>query len=78
MKQKDLVLIVVIVLIAVVASLLISKRIFVTPTDRQQQVEVVPPISANFNLPSPAYFNSSSKDPTQLITIGPNANSNPF
>ena len=78
MKQKDLILIVVIVIVAAIASLLISKRIFVTPTDRQQQVEVVPSISSSFNLPSSAYFNSSSKDPTQIITIGPNANSNPF
>lgn len=78
MKQKDLALIVIIVLVAAVASLLISKRIFVTPSDRQQQVEVVAPISAEFSPPSPAYFNSNSKDPTQIITISPNANPNPF
>jgi flagellar basal body-associated protein FliL len=78
MKQKDLILIVVIILVAAVASLLISNRIFVTSTDRQQQVEVVPPISANFGLPDPAYFNSNSKDPTQIITISPSNNPNPF
>lgn len=78
MKQKDFMLIGVIILVAAVASLLISKRIFVTPTDRQQQVEIVAPISSSFNPPNPAYFNSTSKDPTQLITIGPSANTNPF
>jgi hypothetical protein len=78
MKQKDVLLIVVIVVVAAVISLFLSKRIFVTPADRQQQVEVVPSISENFNRPSRAYFNSSSKDPTQFITIGPSANANPF
>jgi hypothetical protein len=78
MKQKDFLLIVVIVVIAAGVSLVLSKHIFVNPTDRQQQVEVVPSISSTFNEPNPAYFNSSSKDPTQLITIAPNANSNPF
>jgi hypothetical protein len=78
MKQKDIALIVVVVLIAAGASLLISNRIFSTPASRQQQVEVVPVISANFNPPNPAYFNSNANDPTQLITIRPNSNSNPF
>lgn len=78
MKQKDLALIVVIILVAAVASLVLSKRIFVTPSDRQQQVEVVAPISAEFNSPNSAYFNSNAKDPTQIITISPNSNSNPF
>ncbi|HVA10784.1 MAG TPA: hypothetical protein VNG32_01285 [Candidatus Dormibacteraeota bacterium] len=78
MKQKDLALIVVIAAIGVIASLFISKIIFVTPKDRQQQVVVVQPISTDFPQPSPAYFNSSSIDPTKLITIGQNANANPF
>jgi hypothetical protein len=78
MKQKDLALIIVIAVIGGVASLFISKLIFVNPKTRQQQVEVVQPITAEFPSPSPAYFNSSSIDPTKLITIGQNANSNPF
>jgi hypothetical protein len=78
MKQKDLALILVIAFIGVIASLFISKIIFVTPKDRQQQVEVIQPITANFPTPNTAYFNSSSIDPTKLITIGQNTNSNPF
>jgi hypothetical protein len=78
MKQKDLALIIVIAIIGAIASLFISKIIFVTPKDRQQQVEVVQPITAYFPQPSAEYFNSSSIDPTKLITIGQNANSNPF
>jgi hypothetical protein len=78
MKQKDLALIIVIAFIGAIASLFISKIIFVSPKDRQQQVEVVQAITTNFPAPSPVYFNSSSIDPTKLITIGQNANSNPF
>lgn len=78
MKQKDLALIIVIAFIGAVASLFISKQLFVTPKNREQQVEVVQPISADFEKPDKAYFNSSSIDPTKVITIGQNTNSNPF
>jgi hypothetical protein len=78
MKQKDLILIVVIAAIGIIASLFISNLIFVTPQNRQQEVVVVQPISTNFPKPNAAYFNSSSIDPTKLITIGKNSNNNPF
>lgn len=78
MKQKDLILIVIIAIVGAAASFFLSKHIFVTPSDRQQQVAVVQPITTSFPQPDPAYFNSASIDPTQLITIGQNANSNPF
>lgn len=78
MKQKDLALIIIIVVVAAFISLFISNKLFATPSNRQQQVEVVQPISSSLQTPNPAYFNSNSKDPTQLITIGQSANSNPF
>lgn len=78
MKQKDLVLIIVIAFIGAIASLFISKLLFVSPKNREQQVEVVQPITADFPSPSNAYFNSSAIDPTKVITIGQNTNSNPF
>lgn len=78
MKQKDLALIVVVAIVSVVVSLLVSKAIFVTPKDRQQQVEVVQAISSDFPQPDTHYFNSSAIDPTKLITISQNANPDPF
>jgi hypothetical protein len=78
MKQKDIVLIVIIVLISGILSLFVSKAIFAPPKNRQQQVDVVQPITADFPKPDSHYFNSSAIDPTQLITIGQNANPNPF
>ena len=78
MKQKDIILIVIIVFFSAIISLLVSKAIFVSPKNRQQQVEVVQPITADFPKPDSHYFNDQSFDPTQTITIGQNANPNPF
>ena len=78
MKQKDILLIGVIVVVSAIFSLIISNLIFSTPADRQQSVEVVGPISSTFTTPSTAYFNSSSIDPTQTISVGINSNTSPF
>lgn len=78
MKQKDIALIIVIAFISAIVSFVVSGKIFVTPKNRQQQVEVVDVINSAFQPPSSKYFNSSSIDPTQLVTIGNNNNQNPF
>jgi hypothetical protein len=78
MKKKDIALIVIIVFISAIISLFISKAIFVSPKDRQQQVEVVQPITAEFQQPDQRYFNSKSIDPTRQITISGNSNPDPF
>jgi ABC-type anion transport system duplicated permease subunit len=78
MKQKDILLIVVIVVISGVFSILITKSIFVTPKTKKQQIYVVQPITVDFPSPASQFFNSKSIDPTQLITVSPNANTNPF
>jgi hypothetical protein len=77
-KQKDVALIIVIVVISGIVSLFLSKMLFSSSADRQQQVDVVQPINGNFQTPSSSYFNASSIDPTQLIKIGNANNSNPF
>lgn len=78
MKQKDIALIMVIVFIGAVTSFFISRAIFASPKKRQQQVAVVQPITADFPQPDSTYFNKYAFDPTKLITIGKNANTNPF
>lgn len=78
MKQKDFLVIGVIIVISIFVSLYISKKIIVPPKNQEQQVVVIQPISSTFPLPSSKYFNSNSIDPAQLITIGQSANSNPF
>jgi len=78
MKQKDIALIIIVVFASAVISSFASKAIFAPPKNRQQLVEVVDPITADFPQPDIRFFNSSSFDPTQLITIGQNNNTNPF
>lgn len=78
MKQKDIALIIIIVFISAVASFFISGKIFGSPKDRQQKVEVVNPITSDLPKPDKQFFNSQAFDPTRVITIGQNANPNPF
>ncbi len=78
MKQKDIVLIVGIAGISAIVSFVVSNKLFVAPSNRQQKVEVVDPINASFQTPDKKYFNSDSIDPTQSTTIGGDNNQNPF
>ena len=78
MKQKDVAMIMVIAFVSAIISLVVSRLLFTTPQNQEQQVEVVPAITADFPAPDSRYFNSSSIDPTQLIQIGNNNNTNPF
>ncbi len=78
MKQKDLAMILLIAGIAAVVSLFVSRAIFASTANRQQQAEVVDVVSTEFTNPSHKYFNSNSIDPTQLIRIGDNSNNDPF
>lgn len=78
MKQNDVALIIFIVFISAIFSIFVSKAIFASPKNRQQVVEIVQPITADFPQPNSNYFNSNSFDPTKAINIGQNANSNPF
>jgi hypothetical protein len=78
MKQKDLALILIIVFISVIFSYIVSSKVFGTPKSRQQEVDVVQPISSSFQKPDSRFFNSNSYDPTQVIQIGQNNNQNPF
>jgi hypothetical protein len=78
MKQKDIILIVGIVIVSAIFSLFISKLIFGSAAELQQKAEVVQPISSAFAEPDKAYFNKDSIDPAKLITVSPNDNPNPF
>ncbi len=78
MKQKDIALIIVIAFVTGVASFVISGKIFVTSKNRQQKVEVVDVIKSEFQTPSSKYFSTNSINPTQLVQVGGNNNTNPF
>lgn len=78
MKQKDIILIIAVVLVSGTISFLLSKFLFSTPKSRETKVEIVQPISSEFPQPDSRYFNPNSVDPTQNITIGDNQNTQPF
>ncbi len=78
MKQKDIVLIIVVVFISGIVSLFLSGKLISSPQNRQEKVEVVAPISAELPSPDKRYFNANSIDPTQIIRIGENNNTQPF
>lgn len=78
MKQKDFLLIGVVVIISGIIAIVISNMLISAPKNRQQEVEVVVPISANFNEPDKRYFSPESVNPTQLIQIGDGTNNQPF
>lgn len=78
MKQKDIALIILVVVVSAVISFFISGKLFPSPKNRQRQVDVVQPITSDFPQPNSRYFNKQAFDPTQPITIGQNANPNPF
>jgi len=77
-KQKDIFLVVVVVIVSGGLSLLISNFLFKVPKVQETKVEVVEPITAQFTQPDKRYFNPESIDPTKNITIGENQNSAPF
>ncbi len=78
MKQKDIVLIIIVCFVSAVLSLFISKAIFTSPKQRQQPVEVVEKLTSEFVIPDTKYFNVNSINPTRLIRIGENPNLKPF
>lgn len=77
MKRKDILLFAVVGVISAIVSIVISNYVFPSSTSKQQ-AEVVQPISPNFTEPDTAYYNSGTFDPTRQITIGQNANTDPF
>lgn len=80
MKRQDLGLLIVVVFVSVILSVVISKLLITAPKNRQEAVEVVEPISAEFNQPKAddKNFNKNAIDPTQTITIDANSNNKPF
>ena len=64
MKQKDIGVIIAVAFLSAIVSFLLSNKLFVTPENRQQSVEVVDVISPTFDKPSGEYFNSDSINPT--------------
>jgi hypothetical protein len=75
-KQKDLVLIIVVGFVSAVFAVLATNLLMGSADSRKQTAEVVDPIVADFDRLDSRYFNSNSVNPTQLIEIRDQSNNN--
>lgn len=78
MKQKDWILIIVVAFFAGVVSLLVSNMLLAPASEREAKVEVVGPITSEFDTPDERFFNEDSINLTQIIRIGGPGNEQPF
>lgn len=79
MKQKDITLIIVVVIFSSIFAFLLSSMFIGSPETQPQRAETVEPITAEFNEPDNRYFNREAINPTQLIRIGgQGGNQSPF
>lgn len=78
MKQKDIALLIVIGVVSAAISLFLSNALFGESKQREQQVETVEAISAEFPAPNNEYFNAEAVNPAQPVEIGTSSNPNPF
>lgn len=77
MKSKDIGLIAIIAVFSAIISIIASNYL-IPSGDKQQSVEVIGPISSDFQRPPDEYYNQDSINPTQEIKIGEDENSKPF
>ena len=77
MKQKDVMLILVIVIVSGIVSFFVTGLLFGSKT-KDRTVEIVDTVSIDFPQPNQKYFNEKSIDPAQIIYLDNNDNTNPF
>lgn len=78
MKQKDILVVIVVIVFSVIVSYLVAAKFISTPSNRQQNVQQVGSISSQFSTPSSKYFNDGSIDPSELVQTGNQQNQTPF
>jgi hypothetical protein len=78
MKQKDIVLFVVVGIVSAIFAVLLSRLVIGTPESEPMTAEIVEPIVADFQQPDDRYFNTDAVNPTQLIEIKDQSNNRPF
>lgn len=77
MKQKDILLVVVIGFVSAMASLVLSNFLFGAKSHKLT-AETVDAITSTFNVPDSQHFNPNAVDPTKTIKIGDSSNNTPF
>ena len=78
MKQKDILLIAVIAIVAGVFSFVVANFFFGGEKAYKLTAPTVEPITQDFTLPDKTVFNTNALNPTKNITIGDSTNNTPF
>jgi hypothetical protein len=78
MKQKDILLFVVIGFFSFVVALLLSSMLLNTEDNKKLEAAVVTPITTEFDDEDKPYFGENATNPTQTIKINENSNEQPF
>lgn len=78
MKQKDIILFIVIGFFSFVVALLLSNMLLNTEDNKKLETAVVTPITTEFDDEDKVYFGENATNPTQTIKINENSNEQPF
>lgn len=78
MKQKDIVVIILVAGITGIVSLVAANFLFGGEKAYKLMAPKVDSINATFNMPEQKYFNKESVNPTKDINIGETTNDKPF
>ena len=78
MKKNDLGIVIAVAIVAGIFSLVASNLIFTPNSTKGLKAQKIDAIEASFVQPDKRYFNQEAVNPTQLIEIGENPNSQPF
>lgn len=77
MKQKDIVVIVLVAGVGAILSYFIANKVFVTQDDRQVEVEVIDVLTSEFTTPDERFFNAESINPARDAKLD-QTNQTPF
>ncbi len=78
MKQKDILLIAVVAIVAALVSFLGANFLFGGEKTYKLKAPTIEPISQEFPLPDSTVFNNTALNITKNITIGDSTNNTPF
>ena len=78
LKQSDIAMLVLVVALSLAISYFVGDALINTSANREIEVEVIQPITDQFQPPSPDIFVNDFINPTELIEIGGANNQQPF
>ena len=78
MKQNDIALLILLVIISAFGSVLIGNQFIRPSKNKTESVEVVEKLDPQFPAPDPTVFNDTALNPTREITIGNSTSPQPI